>query len=597
MQAGANSMWYTVSMEPKHSFMRPPTTLHSSASQTKCCCVLVYILLLLCLHVVLVENHLPNITPSRNSIGCNIYCLIMASSPSLSNHKQQQTSEDEAQPLLLSQENMQQQHRPPSPEVMAQYQQAYAAWAAQYAAAAAAAGSSSSSMGGGGDLNNPYSDAALQQQQQQQQQQYYAAFGGYPPIMMQQQQQQPTMQWGMQPPQQQVYGGGGGGAVAYPPQAVAASRPPRAARRSPNHSPLNASKKSYDPPSSSIPPLQDIFSNDQTLLAAATSTSANGSSQNYGATTTSSNNNNNNNTASPQIWTGVQQQQQQQQQPVFVRTNSNGSLNKMNKQNRQHRRVASDTPFNKHHPFHRRTGSDRDLPPMHRRMVSGGGGSGSAGLRGRTYSDSHMKQSRMLKPTHRRADSTGSMYSFTSTHSRGSVVSNIAKSAMFGGVDDGGRVQLHFPFEAVRLHMMDVESQTSSYQLNQVYYEGTFADYDQFEEYHRISEQIAEGMTPQWESLDGPHLPQQCCGCACGNCTGCLGKKQLLPHPKYLLAVQDDIYKRVVGEIADAQRMPCGLFFCGHHEDVDNPSIVLAVIVVAALFLTMAYIAAFIVDG
>jgi hypothetical protein len=47
----------------------------------------------------------------------------------------------------------------------------------------------------------------------------------------------------------------------------------------------------------------------------------------------------------------------------------------------------------------------------------------------------------------------------------------------------------------------------------------------------------------------------------------------------------------MVGEISDAHAMPCGLFFCGHHEDVAHPSIAIAMMIVTILFLWMAYVA------
>ena len=37
-------------------------------------------------------------------------------------------------------------------------------------------------------------------------------------------------------------------------------------------------------------------------------------------------------------------------------------------------------------------------------------------------------------------------------------------------------------------------------------------------------------------------------------------------------------------EVADAQNMPCGLFFCGHHEDVDYPSVWIPGTLVIILF-------------
>jgi hypothetical protein len=173
--------------------------------------------------------------------------------------------------------------------------------------------------------------------------------------------------------------------------------------------------------------------------------------------------------------------------------------------------------------------------------------------------------------------------------SMGSVVSNIAKSALFGGVDESGRVQLHFPYEAVRLIVVDPESsQQELLRPGHVYFDGRTTDFDQFEDYHRIAEDIAQGITPQWESLD-KELPTMC-GCQCNNCSGCLGKKQLLPTANYVLALDETIYQRVMGEIADAQGMPCGLFFCGHHEDVAYPSIGIAVVIVTIFFAILMYL-------
>jgi hypothetical protein len=67
----------------------------------------------------------------------------------------------------------------------------------------------------------------------------------------------------------------------------------------------------------------------------------------------------------------------------------------------------------------------------------------------------------------------------------------------------------------------------------------------------------------------------------------------MLPTPSYMLAVEDDIYKRTLGEISAAHSMPCGLFFCGHHEDVAKPSIAIATLLVTILFAGLLYLAVF----
>ena len=109
-----------------------------------------------------------------------------------------------------------------------------------------------------------------------------------------------------------------------------------------------------------------------------------------------------------------------------------------------------------------------------------------------------------------------------------------------------------------------------------------------FEDYHRISADLEQGIPPNWESLD---VKEWICSCQCNNCNGCTGKQQLLPKPTYILTVKDDIYQRVVKEIAESRSMPCGLFFCGHHEDVAHPSLAIPILILSTLFFTMAILA------
>jgi len=49
-------------------------------------------------------------------------------------------------------------------------------------------------------------------------------------------------------------------------------------------------------------------------------------------------------------------------------------------------------------------------------------------------------------------------------------------------------------------------------------------------------------------------------------------------------------------EVSESLNMPCGLFYCGHHEDVDYPNIGIAVAGVAFVFLLMIWATIF-VDG
>jgi hypothetical protein len=393
--------------------------------------------------------------------------------------------------------------------------------------------------------------------------------------------------------------------AAAPPSRV---RPPRAARRSSAGklipSPTSNTRKTYEPqplpeaesnsrPTSGIPSMGAIFSNlniggdGQPLVKhshdsglSGSASSGNGGGGPYGATTTT--------TARPnKIWTA----------PLPHKNSYNGS--------HSHRRSSSDAPLRTRHRRVGSTGSVNnylDLPPMTKPSHTSGSAPllGVVGMRSRSFSAGGMPR------RHRRSDSQTSLMSNAS--GVGSVVSNIAKSSLFGGVHaETGQVQLHFPYENIRLitttggydryfeHSPDLEA-------GHLYMQGGDPDEDPFhhvafEEYHRISTDMAQGQAEHWESLvdsekeTTSQIYMPCCTCTCSNCNGCTGKQQLLPKPQYVLAIKEDVYKRVLSEIAEAQTMPLGLFFCGHHEDVAYPSIVIAVIVVSILFIGMATIA------
>jgi len=274
-----------------------------------------------------------------------------------------------------------------------------------------------------------------------------------------------------------------------------------------------------------------------------------------------------------------------------------------------HRRVSSDSKFGRHcrtssdrlHQTnfepggnHRRSNSDRlrpkglgrvrknlnPCPPNMRRSSSGGALGGRKrplhvrGSSSVSEVSSNMRRSSSggalggwTRPLHVRASSSVSEVSLgasvaTST-SMVSHVTDISKSAFFGGTTATGNVQLHFPFENVRLTMDDALPTGVLYMRH--------VDEDQYEDYHIMND---EHSVP-WD-LD--ELP---CHCTCLKCIGCTERNQQLAPSHYIMTIEDDLYRRIFDEISASRSMPCGLFFCGHHEDVNQPSILIAGTIVA----------------
>ena len=340
------------------------------------------------------------------------------------------------------------------------------------------------------------------------------------------------------------------------PQLQHQQRPPLSQRRGATrgNSPTNATRGYFtsvpveDRDRLDIPELVEIFSDSQPLLP------QNGNGSGYGSSTPTQlpvavyN-------APPR--TSTRSTRNRGARPGLPRTNSAGDFSK-------HPLKSSPTAAE----GHRRNNSD-GLRGAHRHvgsneeMTYAAGNHRRQGSRGRSSSAGAGKL-----PTHRRADSFTSMRSNASI---GSVVSNISKSEFFGGFDQKGRVQLHYPFESTRLVMIDPEQ--PSLRCGHLYLDRCNDDYEQFEEYHRSTEGFDGLFAPIWESLDRPSVS--------------------LPAPRYMLAVDDSIYKRILGEISEAHTMPCGLFFCGHHEDVAQPSIAIAAVLLTILFASLVYLALF----
>jgi hypothetical protein len=69
-----------------------------------------------------------------------------------------------------------------------------------------------------------------------------------------------------------------------------------------------------------------------------------------------------------------------------------------------------------------------------------------------------------------------------------------------------------------------------------------------------------------------------------------------LPPSYYVMAVGSDIYRRMFDEVTESMNMPCGLFYFGHHADVQYPNIAIAIVGVTIVLFLMLW-ATIYVDG
>jgi len=404
----------------------------------------------------------------------------------------------------------------------------------------------------------------------------------YPPpppphIMYPSQQQQYQKQQQQQQQQQQQ----------WPQQPYSASSSPKSSRMGVTGNKMTATTNTNS--SSGLPPLDAIFAGPTGREPQPITSSQPLSSNNNGYGSTGS---------SPIIYNAPIQSRRlppsgrTPQQIVLLKGEKNGQ-----KTNHSHRRVHSDNPL-RVNKAHRRANSGQALvPPL---------GIGAGHNRARTLSGGNP-----LKPRHRRGNSASSYN--TNDSSMMSMRSNIAKSSFFGGIDKQGRPIMYYPYEAIRLVMVPDQEQNRRSKVNRIgtsladasddnttereknfpftighlYADGPKNMEDYYEVYHRIIDQVEQGTTPQWESLDVYPLRKKERN---KEKDAMCGKQDLLPPTNYVVAVSDNIYKRMLSEVADSQSMPCGLFFCGHHEDVDYPSVWIPGILVIILFGSMIYV-------
>lgn len=241
-------------------------------------------------------------------------------------------------------------------------------------------------------------------------------------------------------------------------------------------------------------------------------------------------------------------------------------------------------------------------------------------------------ESRIAGGHHRRSSSAASVgaASFMSEASMTSIVSNIRKSVFFEGVvhEITGKAQLHFPL--CHVHLITIPSSPSGntttasppisastqpcynsisnapietteggypLQLGSLYQVGV--DDNEYEEYHRVAENATEYQLDDDDMSQDLFLggcPQ--CGRSGTSTTAQFQNHQkvgggILPDNYFCLTVDDTIYCRVLDDICASRQMPFGLFFCGHHEDVSRPSIVIAVGLLTLIFGAMALVALF----
>ena len=209
---------------------------------------------------------------------------------------------------------------------------------------------------------------------------------------------------------------------------------------------------------------------------------------------------------------------------------------------------------------------------------------------------------------HRRVSSGMSQFSAASyagtEASMMSFVSDIRQSAFFGGVNEStGQVQMHFPSSNVHLLPIDKTREEQYHpplQIGRIYQVAVHEK--DYEAYHRAAEDGASWENDDDDSMmseigiDGDYHRSSSSprklhpACQCPQCTFHRSAPILGPG-YYCLTVEDTIYQRVLDEVCASQSMPCGLFFCGHHEDVSRPSMWIPGTIVVLLLTVMGWVA------
>jgi hypothetical protein len=140
------------------------------------------------------------------------------------------------------------------------------------------------------------------------------------------------------------------------------------------------------------------------------------------------------------------------------------------------------------------------------------------------------------------------------------LVTDIEKSSLFAGYDEfTGQALFNLPISSVQISVEE-HPNGEFYQVR---------ENDQtFESYHRQDDDFVDSRINHGK-----------------------GPRYALPPTRYVIHAPPDLYRRMVDEISSSASLPCGLFFCGHHEDVAKPSLMIAVLVLLIFFGWMGLVA------
>jgi hypothetical protein len=259
--------------------------------------------------------------------------------------------------------------------------------------------------------------------------------------------------------------------------------------------------------------------------------------------------------------------------------------------------TANSKGAKQHHPLLRPSASnfarEGSISHHHRRLSSTDAASSLRGLppvapsSKATISPHHHRRSSSRTSIgdaiRRRADSFSSALSLTSSATVASYVTDVTRSSLFKCASENGMAEFHLPKD--NIHIITDQALEQGF----IYKEQNPDENDCFVEYYLF----ATGVNNSWQDFldDDDELVNTGCTCNCNNCANYKHHRELLPPNRFAIVVEDDLYKRVLKEVADSQRMPFGLYFCGHHEDVDKPNIMIAVVLIVIFFGGMAAVA------
>ena len=148
------------------------------------------------------------------------------------------------------------------------------------------------------------------------------------------------------------------------------------------------------------------------------------------------------------------------------------------------------------------------------------------------------------------------------------LVADIEKSSLFAGYDEvTGQALFNLPISCVQISMEEHHvgmPPGEFYQFRE--------DDETFENYHRLG-----GVPFGFDEDRTSHAFTL--------------QQHALPPTRYIIHAPTDLYRRMMDEVSRSSSLPCGLFFCGHHEDVAKPSLMIPIVVLGCFFGLMGIVA------